>query len=226
MVYEYHTSPHVDCSESTRGGCIERYLLPYIYIYDGSTTASHTVSVPFSQLALCFTMFCVAEGILLLLFNGTGLVLGQPLLSQKSQSDYLAGTIRMCSISDNMTAVGITFLIATITSTVLSNSQQSFSTALNAVLQQLPVYSFSFLIVGFYWLSHSSYLHVINATICFDLVELCLFSVYRIATYFQRSTCDLSDITTYVDTLCHGADCNRLDATRDLVVCSKRTSAH
>ena len=67
---------------------------------------------------------------------------------------YLEGTIRMCSISDNMTAVAITFLIATITGTLLSNSQQSFSTALNAVVEQLPVYGLSFLIVGFYWLSH------------------------------------------------------------------------
>jgi len=60
----------------------------------------------------------------------------------------------MCSISDNMTAVALTFLIATITSTVASNSQQSFSTTLNAVMAQLPVYVFSFLIVGFFWLSH------------------------------------------------------------------------
>jgi uncharacterized membrane protein len=67
---------------------------------------------------------------------------------------YLEGTIRMCSITDNMTAVAITFLIATITGTLQSTIHQPFSTALNAVLAELPVYGFSLLIVGFYWLSH------------------------------------------------------------------------
>ncbi len=60
----------------------------------------------------------------------------------------------MCSITDNMTAVAITFLITTITSVLLSNGQQSISSALNAVLAELPIYSLSLLIVGFYWLSH------------------------------------------------------------------------
>jgi uncharacterized membrane protein len=67
---------------------------------------------------------------------------------------YLEGTIRMCSITDIMTAVAITFLITTITGPLFSSNQQSFSTALNAVLAELPVYGFSLLIVGFYWLSH------------------------------------------------------------------------
>ncbi|HYX49278.1 MAG TPA: TMEM175 family protein [Ktedonobacteraceae bacterium] len=75
---------------------------------------------------------------------------------------YVEGTMRMCSITDNMTAVAITFLITTIASTLLSNSQQSFSTALNAVLEELPVYSFSLLIVGFYWLSHHRMFMVIR----------------------------------------------------------------
>jgi len=70
------------------------------------------------------------------------------------RGDYLEGTVRMCSITDNMTAVAITFLITTITGVLLSNKQQSFSTALNAVLAELPVYGFSLLIVGFFWLSH------------------------------------------------------------------------
>ncbi len=60
----------------------------------------------------------------------------------------------MCSITDNMTAVAITFLITTITGSLLSNNLQSFSMALNAVLAELPIYGLSLLIVGFYWLSH------------------------------------------------------------------------
>src|SRR5438034_8614713 len=61
-----------------------------------------------------------------------------------------------------MTAVAITFLIATIASTVASDSQQPFSTALNAVMEQLPVYGFSFLVVGFFWLSHHRIFMVIR----------------------------------------------------------------
>jgi uncharacterized membrane protein len=61
-----------------------------------------------------------------------------------------------------MTAVAITFLITTITGTLLSNNQQSFSTALGAVAAQLPVYGFTFLIVGFYWLSHHRIFMVIR----------------------------------------------------------------
>src|SRR5437764_13694422 len=68
----------------------------------------------------------------------------------------------MCSISDNMTAVAITFLIATITGTLLSKTQQSFSTALNAVLAELSVYGLTFLIVGFFWLSHHRIFMVIR----------------------------------------------------------------
>jgi hypothetical protein len=45
----------------------------------------------------------------------------------------------------------ITFLMTTITGVLLSNTQQSFSTALNEVLTELPVYGFSLLIVGFYF---------------------------------------------------------------------------
>jgi uncharacterized membrane protein len=68
----------------------------------------------------------------------------------------------MCSITDNTTAVAITFLIATITGTLISNTQQSFPTALEAVLAELPTYSLTFLIVGFYWLSHHRIFMVIR----------------------------------------------------------------
>jgi len=123
--------------------------------YLKSTTARLLV-IPIGTLlsiGAAFYNVWIAEGIFLAFY-----VLGWSLHNRFSPRNrsaiYLEGTIRMSSISDNMTAVAITFLIATITSIVLSNSQQPFSTALDAVLQQLPVYSFSFLIVGFYWLSH------------------------------------------------------------------------
>ena len=51
------------------------------------------------------------------------------------------------SITDNMTAVAITFLIVTITGTLQSNSQQPFSTSLMAVLDELPVYGLSLLVI-------------------------------------------------------------------------------
>jgi uncharacterized membrane protein len=78
------------------------------------------------------------------------------------REDYQDGTIRMCSITDNMTAVAITFLITVITSVLLSSSQQSFSSALTAVLAELPIYALSLLIVGFYWLSHHRIFMVIR----------------------------------------------------------------
>jgi uncharacterized membrane protein len=53
-----------------------------------------------------------------------------------------------------MTEVAITFLIVTITGTLQSDSQQPFSTSLMAVLDELPVYGLSLLIVGVYWLSY------------------------------------------------------------------------
>jgi hypothetical protein len=54
----------------------------------------------------------------------------------------------MCSITDNMTAVAITFLITTITGVLLSNKGQSFSTVLNEVMSELPVYGFSTTVVS------------------------------------------------------------------------------
>jgi uncharacterized membrane protein len=92
----------------------------------------------------------VAEG-LFLFFYVLGWFLHSRYDRHHRSMSYLDGTIRMCSITDNMTAVAITFLITTITGTILSSNQQSFSASLNAVLEELPVYGFSLLIVGFYW---------------------------------------------------------------------------
>jgi uncharacterized membrane protein len=123
--------------------------------YLRSTTARLFV-IPLGTLlsiGVAFYNVWIAEGIFLA-FYVLGWFLHTFYYPSNRRAIYLDGTIRMSSISDNMTAVAITFLIATITNTLLSHSQQSFSTALGAVLEQLPVYGFSFLIVGFYWLSH------------------------------------------------------------------------
>jgi uncharacterized membrane protein len=53
-----------------------------------------------------------------------------------------------------MIAVAITFLITKITGTLISHAQQPLPTMLNAIFEQLQVYGFSLLIVGFYWISH------------------------------------------------------------------------
>ena len=127
--------------------------IPFEYLR--STTARLLV-IPLGTLlsiGVAFYNVWIAEGIFLA-FYVLGWFLHTLYYPRNRRAIYLEGTIRMSSISDNMTAVAITFLIATITSTVLSHSQQSFSTALGAVMEQLPVYSFSFLVVGFYWLSH------------------------------------------------------------------------
>src|SRR6266567_247155 len=93
----------------------------------------------------------LAEGILLF-FYVLGWFLRGIFYRHHQRADSLEGTVRMCSITDNMTAVAITFLITTITGILLSNKGQSFSTVLHEVLTELPVYGFSLLIVGFFWL--------------------------------------------------------------------------
>lgn len=106
--------------------------------------------------AVAFVSILVAEGIFLCLFILAGLWHVLSYRSRRAHGDhgYLAGTIRMCSITDNMTAVALTFLIVTITSIGASASQQSFTQTLTAIGSALPLYGITLLIVGFYWLSH------------------------------------------------------------------------
>jgi uncharacterized membrane protein len=127
------------------------------------TTARLCVIPPGTLLSvgIAFINVWVAEGIFILFYILVW-VLRRIYYRQQPGAVYLQGTMRMCSITDNMTAVAITFLITTITATLLSNNQQSFSTALDAVLGELPIYGFSLLIVGFYWLSHHRIFMVIR----------------------------------------------------------------
>lgn len=113
------------------------------------------------SLAVSFYSVLLAEGFFLLSYV-LGWLLRSIFYRHHRSAGMLEGTKRMCSITDNMVAVAITFLIVDITSTLLSESQQPFSTALDAVLGQLPVYSVSLLIVGFYWLSHHRIFMVIR----------------------------------------------------------------
>ncbi len=127
-------------------------------------TTARLLIIPLGTLlsiGVAFYNVWIAEGIFLA-FYVLGWFLHTIYYHSNRRASYLEGTLRMCSITDNMTAVAITFLIATITSTVVSHNQQSFSTALNAVVEQLPVYGFTFLIVGFYWLSHHRIFMVIR----------------------------------------------------------------
>lgn len=102
---------------------------------------------------VAFVSTVVAEGIFLFQFLLAGLLRARSYRHHRRE-DYLPGTTRMCSITDNMVAVAITFLIATITSAGASNSQQPFAQTLTAIWTALPLYGITFLIVGFYWLSH------------------------------------------------------------------------
>jgi uncharacterized membrane protein len=127
-------------------------------------TTARLLVIPLGTLVsigVAFYNVLIAEGIFLF-FYVLGWFMRSILYRRNPRAVYLEGTIRMCSITDNMTAVALTFLITTITSTILSNNQQSFSTTLNAVMEQLPVYGLTFLIVGFYWLSHHRIFMVIR----------------------------------------------------------------
>src|SRR5215831_7033420 len=113
------------------------------------------------SLGVSFYSVLLAEGIFLLFFV-LGWLLHSIIYRHRQGTGIMDGTTRLCSITDNMVAVAVTFLIAYITGTLLSKSGQPFSTALRTVLEQLPVYGFSLLIVGFYWLSHHRMFMVIR----------------------------------------------------------------
>jgi uncharacterized membrane protein len=102
---------------------------------------------------VAFWSLLLAVSVFLCLFVLAWLLHGV-MLHRGRGSSYLPGTTRMCSITDNMTAVAITFLIAPITAAVVSGSQQGFSQTLAAITSELPPYGITFLIVGIYWLSH------------------------------------------------------------------------
>ena len=112
-------------------------------------------------IGIAFFNVWLAEGIFLF-FYVLGWFLRGLFYRHHQRADYIKGTVRMCSITDNMTAVAITFLITTITSTLLSSKGEPFSTTLNEILAELPVYGFSLLIVGFFWLSHHRIFMVIR----------------------------------------------------------------
>ncbi len=127
-------------------------------------TTARLVVIPIGTLfaiGVAYYNVWLAEGILLF-FYILGWFLRGLFYRHHQRADSLEGTVRMCSITDNMTAVAITFLITTITGVLLSNKGQSFSTVLHEVLAELPVYGFSLLIVGFYWLSHHRIFMVIR----------------------------------------------------------------
>ena len=119
-------------------------------------TTARLFVIPFGTLlsiAVAFYNVWFAEGIFLCFFV-LGWFLRGVYYRHNPGKDRPQGTTRMCSITDNMTAVAITFLIVTITGILQSNSLQPFSASLMAVLDELPVYGLSLLIVGVYWLSH------------------------------------------------------------------------
>ncbi len=143
---------------------VDNLLDPEILLEYRSYTTARLIIIPMGTLlaiGIAFYNVWIAEAILLF-FYVLGWFLRGIFYRRHRRTDYLEGTTRMCSITDNMTAVAITFLITTITAVIFSNVQQSFSTLLNEILAELPIYGFSLLIVGFYWLSHHRIFMVIR----------------------------------------------------------------
>ncbi len=163
---------------------IDHLLDPEIPLEYRRYTTARLVVIPIGTLfaiGVAFYNVWLAEGILLF-FYVLGWFLRGIFYRRHQRADSLEGTVRMCSITDNMTAVAITFLITTITSVLLSNTQQSFSTALNEVLAELPVYGFSLLIVGFFWLSHHRIFMVIRRH---DMILIWLNFAFLLCIEFQ-----------------------------------------
>jgi uncharacterized membrane protein len=105
------------------------------------------------SIGISFYSLVLAEGFFLLSYVLVWLIRGTYFRNHQT-AGLGEGSTRICSITDNMVAVAITFLITKITGVVLADVHQSLSTTLNAILAQLLVYGFSLLIVGFYWLAH------------------------------------------------------------------------
>ncbi len=127
-------------------------------------TTARLLIIPIGILAsigVAFSNVLIAEGVVFCAFMVSWTARGI-FHRQHPFVGYMDGTIRICSITDNMTAVAITFLVASIVGTLLSESTQPFSTALATVLKVVPEFSFSVLIVGFYWLSHHGIYQVIR----------------------------------------------------------------
>ncbi len=102
--------------------------------------------------ALAFFDERLAEGVFVVLFILGWIV--HAVMYYHRRAGYPAGTTRMCSITDNMTAVALTFLISTIAAAVNSNIRGPFSLTWAAIAALLLPYGMTFLIVGLYWLSH------------------------------------------------------------------------
>lgn len=95
----------------------------------------------------------LAEGTFIL-FYILGLLLHSIYYHNNRRENVTEGATRLHSITDNMIAVAITFLITKVTGTLISHTQRPLPMMLSAIFEQLQVYGFSLLIVGFYWLSH------------------------------------------------------------------------
>jgi uncharacterized membrane protein len=95
----------------------------------------------------------LAVGIFILSYF-LGLLLHSLYYRNTRTASVIEGATRLYSITDNMVAVAFTFLITNITGTLAANSHQPLSTMLQAIFEQLQIYGFSLLVVGFYWLSH------------------------------------------------------------------------
>lgn len=134
----------------------DHLLDPEVPFEDLTYTMTRLLVLPLGTLisiGVAFYSVLIAEGIFFLSYVLSWLLRSVYYRHNRS-ARITEGASRIWSITDNMVAVAITFLVTKITGTLLSDIHQPFSTTLNAVLEQLPVYGFSLLIVGVYWLSH------------------------------------------------------------------------
>jgi uncharacterized membrane protein len=121
-----------------------------------TATTLRLLVLPLSTLisiGLAFYNILLAEGVFILSYI-FGLLLHNIYYHKNRTDNVIEGATRLYSITDNMVAVAITFLITKITGTLISNVNQPLPTMLKAIFEQLQVYGFSLLVVGFYWLSH------------------------------------------------------------------------
>jgi len=109
---------------------------------------SFLISIPLAMVSVL-----VAEaGFLLLYVVARGLLIA--FRYSRGSESARQNNLRLTSITDNMTAVAITFLIVNVAAEVPAHGGDSLAKTIGDILGELWIYGLSFFIIGLYWLSH------------------------------------------------------------------------
>ena len=142
MIWVYARSEHfLEASVPSRFFLATTFRLLFIPLCFLISIPLALVNVLLAEIGF-FVLYVVARG-LLVAFHSSG-----------SSESARQNNLRLCSITDNMTAVALTFLIVNVAAQVSAHSGDTLAKTIGDILGELWIYALSFLIIGFYWLSH------------------------------------------------------------------------